>query len=153
MVAPARDETSPKLKMPTSVTGTVPFAVASSTLSPTFRFSSSASFLLIATSPGARGSWPLTSVFGLKGSGSQESTRLGAPPLDPAYLPSTTSAPIAWTCPSTLPTPGTCFAWSITESGNGPACAESVVNAVFFESTMSVPSSPVLKMSENPLVI
>ena len=107
----------------------------------------------MATSPRARGSWPLTSVFGLKGSGSQESTRLGAPPLDPAYSPSTTSAPIAWICPSTLPTPGTCFAWSMTEAGSGPACAASVVNAVFFESTMSVPSSPVLKMSENPPVI
>ena len=88
------------------------------------------------------------------GSVTYEKTRFGAPPLPVTYLPSTTIEPVAWIWPSTLSTPSAVFAMAITDSGSGPATVPlSDVNAVFLESTTSMPLLLSWKMSENALLI
>jgi hypothetical protein len=57
----------------------------------------------------------------LKVSDSDDTTRLGAPVFDPAYLPFTTNAPSAWIWPSASATPSTCLMVSIIDAGSGPA--------------------------------
>ena len=77
--------------MPTSVTGCVPALVASATSGwPTLRSSSSAVFLMTATSPGFSGRRPSIATLGLIDSSTLEKTSAGAP-WDSMMSPLTTS--------------------------------------------------------------
>ncbi len=94
-------------------------------------------------------------MFWLNGFGSDETTRLGAPPCEATNLPFTTSDPAPWIWPSALATPVIPRTRWISDAGRGPTWAPPLPfpNAGRRLRYTSVPAKLVPKMSENALRI